>query len=99
MLTGQAAVDIGAEAEGMVIGDAVNTAARIQSVAPPGSVLVDDATHRATSAAIAYRRRAPSSSRARPSRPYLAGARVVAGMGGKARAAALEAPSWAAMPS
>ena len=35
-------------------GDLVNTAARLQSVAPPGTVLVGEATHRAASAAIAF---------------------------------------------
>ena len=40
VLTGEAAVTIGAEGEGMVAGDLVNTASRIQSTAPPGSVYV-----------------------------------------------------------
>jgi class 3 adenylate cyclase/predicted ATPase len=40
--------------EGLVTGDRVNTAARVQSVAQPGTVLVDDATRVASQAAIAY---------------------------------------------
>ena len=48
VLTGEAAVTIGAEGQGMVAGDLVNTAARIQSVADPGTVLVGDATKRAS---------------------------------------------------
>src|SRR6266581_3960730 len=36
VLTGEAAVSIGAEAQGMVAGDLVNTASRIQSTAEPG---------------------------------------------------------------
>ena len=40
--------------EGMVFGDTVNTAARLQSIAVPGTVLVDDVTRRASEAAIAY---------------------------------------------
>ncbi len=40
--------------EGLVAGDSVNLASRIQSAAPPGSVLVDDATMRVTRATIAY---------------------------------------------
>jgi class 3 adenylate cyclase/predicted ATPase len=54
VLTGQAAVELDAVSEGMVIGDAINTASRIQSVAEPGSVLVDDVTKAVTSQAIAY---------------------------------------------
>ncbi len=38
----------------MVAGDLVNTASRIQSEAEPGTVLVGEATKRATEAAIAY---------------------------------------------
>src|SRR5690348_2818341 len=44
VLTGEAAVTIGAQAEGMVAGDLVNTASRIQSIAAPGTVLVGDST-------------------------------------------------------
>ncbi len=54
VLTGEAAVNLVAEGEGMVAGDLVNTAARVQAAAAPGSVLVGDATRRATAAAIAY---------------------------------------------
>jgi class 3 adenylate cyclase/predicted ATPase len=54
VLTGEAAVTLRAEGQGMVAGDLVNTASRIQSAADPGSVLVGDATRRATEAAIAY---------------------------------------------
>jgi class 3 adenylate cyclase/tetratricopeptide (TPR) repeat protein len=54
VLTGEAAVTIGAEGEGMVAGDLVNTASRVQSIAPPGAVYVGDATRRATEQAVAY---------------------------------------------
>src|SRR6266536_4313274 len=54
VLTGEAAVTIGAEGEGMVAGDLVNTASRIQSVAEPGTVLVGDVTRRSTEQTIAY---------------------------------------------
>ena len=54
VLTGEAAVTLGAEGQGMVAGDVVNTASRIQSVAAPGSVLVGEATKRVSEAAIAY---------------------------------------------
>jgi len=54
VLTGEAAVTIGATGQGMVAGDLVNTASRLQSVAPPGVVLVGESTQRATVNAIAY---------------------------------------------
>src|SRR5436309_1199314 len=54
VLTGEAAVAIGATGQGMVAGDLVNTASRIQAAAKPGTVLVGEATKRATEAAIAY---------------------------------------------
>ena len=54
MLTGEAAVALAADGQGMVTGDLVNTASRIQSAAEPGAVLVGDATRRASEAAIAY---------------------------------------------
>jgi class 3 adenylate cyclase/tetratricopeptide (TPR) repeat protein len=42
------------EGEGMAAGDVVNTAARLQSAAPEGSILVDEATYRATDHTIDY---------------------------------------------
>jgi class 3 adenylate cyclase/tetratricopeptide (TPR) repeat protein len=54
VLTGEAAVTLNAEGQGMVAGDLVNTASRIQSAAEPGDVLVGDSTKRATERAIVY---------------------------------------------
>ena len=54
VLTGEAAVNLAAAGEGMVAGDLVNTASRVQSVAEPGTVLVGEATRRATERAIVY---------------------------------------------
>jgi class 3 adenylate cyclase/tetratricopeptide (TPR) repeat protein len=54
VMTGEAAVTLGASNQGMVAGDLVNTAARLQAAAPPGSVIVGEGTMRATSSAIAF---------------------------------------------
>ena len=55
--TGEAVVALGARperGEGIVTGDVVNTAARLQAVAPVGGVLVDEPTMRSTESAITY---------------------------------------------
>jgi class 3 adenylate cyclase/tetratricopeptide (TPR) repeat protein len=54
VLTGEAAVNLGAAGQGMVAGDLVNAASRVQMLADPGSVLVGEATRRATERAITY---------------------------------------------
>jgi class 3 adenylate cyclase len=54
VLTGEVAVTIGAEGQGMVAGDLVNTASRIQAVAQPGAVFVGETTRRATESTIVY---------------------------------------------
>jgi class 3 adenylate cyclase/tetratricopeptide (TPR) repeat protein len=93
VLTGEAAVTVGAVGQGMVAGDLVNTAARLQSVAAPGTVLVGEATARAASAAIAFE---PAGDRhlKGKSAPVAAwrALRVVAERGGRNRAETLEAP-------
>jgi len=53
VLTGRASVEVGTAGEGMVMGDTVNAASRLQAIASPGQVLVDDVTRRSSDAAIA----------------------------------------------
>src|SRR5437588_4316794 len=93
VLTGEAAVTIGAEGQGMVAGDLVNTASRIQSTAGPGSVYVGESTRRAADAAIAYEEAGTHElkGKAEPV-PLWRATRVVAGVGGSMRSAGLEAP-------
>ena len=52
--SGEAAVTIGAVGQGMVAGDLVNVAARLQAAAPAASVLVDDATRSLATDAAGY---------------------------------------------
>ena len=54
VLTGETAVTIGASGEGMVAGDIVNTASRLQSAAAPGTVLVGEATYHAARRSISF---------------------------------------------
>jgi class 3 adenylate cyclase/tetratricopeptide (TPR) repeat protein len=93
VLTGEAAVTIGAEGEGMVAGDLVNTASRIQSAAEPGAVLVGESTKRATEQAIAYDEAAVHELKGKAEPVALFRAlRVVSGRAGALKSAGLEAP-------
>jgi len=93
VLTGEAAVTLGATNQGMVAGDLVNSASRLQSVAPAGAVLVDEATQRATSGAIAYDEAGEQMLKGKQLPvPAWRALRVVAERGGRNRAEGLEAP-------
>jgi predicted ATPase/class 3 adenylate cyclase len=93
VLTGEAAVTIGAEGQGMVAGDLVNTASRIQSVADPGTVLVGDTTLRASQAAIVYEDAGRHELKGKNEPVQLWRAlRVIAARRGEGRSTGLEAP-------
>ena len=93
VLTGEAAVTIGATNQGMVAGDLVNTASRLQSVAPPGAVLVGEATQRAASRAIAFEAVGEQTLKGKQAPvPAWRALRVVAERGGRNRSETLEAP-------
>ena len=93
VLSGEAAIVPGRTGEGMIAGDLVNTASRLQSVAQPGVVLVGEATYQATSPAIAYE---PAGDQALKGKetpvPAWRALRVVARRGGEGRDEALEPP-------
>jgi class 3 adenylate cyclase/tetratricopeptide (TPR) repeat protein len=93
VLAGEAAVTLGAEGEGMVAGDLVNTASRIQAEAEPGTVLVGEATKWATHVSIDYEDAGEHElkGKAEPLALFRA-MRVTAGRGGARKAEALEPP-------
>ncbi|GAA2517580.1 hypothetical protein GCM10010201_13040 [Pilimelia columellifera subsp. columellifera] len=79
--TGEALVDVLAARDGgqaIVAGDVVNTASRLQSVAPPGGVLVCGGTYRQTHTGIRYDQQPPVTLRGRtaPTEVWLALAAV-----------------------
>ena len=93
VLTGEAAVTLGATNQGMVAGDIVNTASRLQSVATAGTVLVGEATERAASGAIVFEEAGEHSLKGKVSPvPAWRAVRVVAQRGGRNRSDTLEAP-------
>src|SRR5436190_5884300 len=93
VVTGEVAATLGATGEGMVAGDAVNTAARVQAAAQPGEVWVDDETRGLTSAAVMYDAMGPHElkGKAEPL-PLFVARQVVAAVGGLRRVDGLEAP-------
>ncbi len=93
VVTGEVAVTLGAAQEGMVAGDAVNTAARVQAAADPGSVLVDGATQRLAERGVGFAGAGEHAlkGKAEPQRLWRA-VRVLAGVGGSQRVDGLEAP-------
>ena len=93
VLTGEAAVTLGAEGEGMVAGDIVNTASRVQSASEPETVLVGDATRRASEQAVVYEPAGEKELKGKAEPLLLWRAlRVVSGVGGSLKPAGLEPP-------
>jgi len=93
VVTGEVAVTLGAAGQGMIAGDVVNTASRLQAAAEPGTVLVDDATRGMTATAILYEDEGLRELKGRdqPVHAWRA-TQVVAMRGGAQRSAGLEAP-------
>ncbi len=93
VVTGEVAVTLGAVNEGMVAGDAVNTASRVQATAEPGSVLADGTTRRLAGSAIGFADAGEHAlkGKAEPQRLWRA-TRVLSAVGGVQRVDGLEAP-------
>ena len=93
VVTGEVAVTLGAAGEGMVAGDAVNTASRVQAAAEPGQVLVDGATQRLAGAGVGFADAGEHvlKGKTEPARLWRA-TRVLSGVGGVKRLDGLEAP-------
>jgi predicted ATPase/class 3 adenylate cyclase len=93
VMTGEAAVTIGAEGEGMVAGDIVNTASRVQGLAEPGQVLVGEATRRATESTVVYEDGGMHELKGKVGLvPVWRALRVVSGARGSLKSQGLEAP-------
>src|SRR5712692_2622665 len=92
VFTGEAAVTLGADGEGMVAGDLVNTASRAQAIAPPGAVYVGDATRRVTEQTVAYEDAGSHELKGKVGLvPLWRALRVVSGARGSLKSAGLEA--------
>src|SRR2546425_100744 len=93
VLTGEAAVTLGAEGEGMVAGDLVNTASRVQSSADPGTVYVGESTRRTTEQTIVYEAAGSFELKGKEGlTPLWKAQRVVSGLRGSLKSQGLEAP-------
>jgi class 3 adenylate cyclase/tetratricopeptide (TPR) repeat protein len=93
VFTGEAAVTIGATNQGIVAGDMVNTASRLQSAAAPGTVLVGEATMRAASTAISFEEAGEQTLKGKAlAIPTWRATAVVAMRGGSGRRELLEPP-------
>ncbi len=86
-------------AEGLVTGDTVNTAARVQSVTDPGRLFVDETTRQLTSSSIAYADAGEHElkGKAEPVHLWLA-ERVVAGRAGARSSGVYDIPLIASTP-
>jgi class 3 adenylate cyclase len=93
VVTAEVAVTLGAVGQGMVAGDAVNTAARVQSVAEPGQVLVDAATQRLAADGVGFAATGEHTLKGKSEPvPLWRATRVLSGVGGLKRLDGLEAP-------
>jgi class 3 adenylate cyclase/tetratricopeptide (TPR) repeat protein len=93
VLSGETSVGPGGNEKGLVVGDIVNTAARLQSEASPGLVFVGDSTHALTGDSIRYEFVGDLALKGK-SAPVAVwrAVDIAAAVGGRGRADGLEAP-------
>jgi predicted ATPase/class 3 adenylate cyclase len=93
VMTGEAAVTIGAEGQGMVSGDLVNTASRVQALAEAGQVLVGESTRRSTEPTVVYENAGAHELKGKAGLvPLWRALRIVSGARGSLKSQGLEAP-------
>lgn len=93
VLSGETSVGSGGNQKGLVVGDIVNTASRLQAAADPGTVLVGEATKALTEEAIQYEAAGEHEFKGK-SLPVGAwrALHVAGAVGGRGRSSGLEAP-------
>jgi len=93
VLTGEALVGPGGNEKALVVGDLVNTASRLQSIAEPGTVAIGESTFRMVESAIACESLGEKDMKGKssPVAVYRA-VRVISERGGRGKASGLEAP-------
>lgn len=93
VLTGEAVAALDAVGQGIVTGDLVNTASRLQSSAAPGAVLVGEATFRSVSSSIVFQSVEPLSLKGKSEQVTAWQAlRVISERGGSGRGTSPEPP-------
>jgi len=93
VLTGEASVGPGGNEKGLVVGDLVNTASRLQSIAAAGTVAIGESTYRIVENSIACEPLGDKEMKGKSSPvPTYRALRVISERGGRGKAAGLEAP-------
>lgn len=93
VLSGETSVGAGGNETGLIVGDIVNTAARLQAAAEPGTVLVGESTKTLTDGAIQYEPAGNHDFKGKSAPVSAWRAMHVAGaVGGRGKSSGLEAP-------
>lgn len=93
VMSGETSVGPGGNEKGLVVGDLVNTASRLQSIAAPGTVLVGEPTRGLTAASIAFEELGAQAVKGKEtSVPAFRALRIISERGGARRVEGLEPP-------